>query len=105
MSIGFDFTTEDVQQWEIQAIWNAVEDGSLRFSIHAATELSLDALTKEDVLDAISFYDEVSKDLPDNDLGRVSGINFDRHLETVTIRTKVSWNQRGYYIVITVMAN
>lgn len=105
MTDGFDFTTKEIQQWEIDAIWQAIDESTLRFSLHAASELSLDALTTEDVLDAISLYDEVSKDLPDNDLGRAAGINFDRHLETVTIRAKVGWNRNGYYIVITVMSN
>lgn len=105
MPEGFDFTTEEVQTWEIEAIWEAISEGSLVFSLHATQELSLDALHQEDVLDAISFYDEVSKDLPGNALGRAPGINFDRHLETVTIRAKVGWNWSGYYIVITVIAN
>ncbi|WP_135230656.1 hypothetical protein [Deinococcus fonticola] len=102
---GFDFSTDEVHTWEIEAIWHAIDVGTLAFSRHAAQELSLDGLHQEDVLDAISFYDEVSKDLPDNAPGRAPGINFDRHLETVTVRAKVGWNQGGYYIVITVMAN
>lgn len=105
MTEGFDFTTSEVQDWEIKAIWQALDEGQLLFSRHATQELSLDGLHQEDVLDAISFYDEVSKDLPGNHLGRAAGINFDRHLETVTVRVKVGWNYGGYYIVITVMAN
>ena len=105
MSEGFDFTTEEVQPWETEAIWDAIDQGGLRFSVHAREEMGLDALTRADVLDAISFYDEISKDLPDNDLGRAPGLNFDRHLNTVTIRVKVGWNWNGSYIDITVMAN
>ncbi len=44
----------------------------------------------------------MSKDLPDNDLGRAPGLNFERTLEQIHIRVKVGW--RGhYYIVITAM--
>ena len=105
MSGGFDFSTDEVLDWELEAILRAVDEGSIMFSEHAASELSLDGLVVEDVLDAIAFYDEVSKDLPGNLLRRAPGINFDRHLQNVTVRAKVGWNRRGYYIVITAMAN
>lgn len=55
MSEGFDFSTDEVQTWEIEAIWQAIDEGSLKFSRHATQELSLDGLHQEDVLDAISF--------------------------------------------------
>lgn len=64
MTEGFDFTTDDVLEWELEAIWAAIDQERLIFSRHAREELSLDALTLEDVLDALSFPDEVSKDPP-----------------------------------------
>lgn len=102
MPDGFDFTTSDVQDWEIEAVWAAIDTDTLIISRHAQNELTMDALTLDDVLDAITGYDEVSKDLPDGP--RAPGINFDRHLHTITIRVKVGW-RGAYYIVVTVMAN
>ncbi|MGY2897079.1 hypothetical protein [Deinococcus sp. UYEF24] len=54
------------------------------------------------MLDALSFPDEVSKDLPGG--SRAPGLNFDRCLGRVRLRTKVDWRET-YYVVITVMAN
>ena len=102
MTEGFDFTTDDVLEWELEAIWAAIDQERLIFSRHAREELSLDALTLEDVLDAISFPDEVSKDLPGGP--RAPGLNFDRRLGRVRLRAKVGWRET-YYVVITVMAN
>ena len=102
MTEGFDFTTDDVLEWELEAIWAAIDQERLIFSRHAREELSLDALTLEDVLDALSFPDEVSKDLPGG--SRAPGLNFDRRLSRVRLRAKVGWRET-YYVVITVMAN
>ncbi|WP_216329753.1 hypothetical protein [Deinococcus aestuarii] len=88
MSEGFDFSTAEVLNWEIQAVWEALESGELRVSIHAQNEINLDALTLEDVDDAISSYDEVSEDLPGAG-GRAPGLNFDRLLGRVRLRVKV----------------
>lgn len=102
MPSGFDFTTPDVQDWELEAIWDAVDRETLVFSRHAREEWSLDALTLGDVLDTISFPDEISKDLPGS--SRAPGLNFDRHLGRVRLRVKVGWRDT-YYVVVTVMAN
>ena len=64
MTPGFDFSTAEVLEWELDAIWQALDENRLIFSRHAREELSLDALTLDDVLDAINFPDETSKDLP-----------------------------------------
>ena len=104
MGEGFDYTTSDVHDWEIESIFDAIDTDTLIISQHAHNELSMDALTVDDVLDAIGNYDEVSKDLPGNPLRRAPGINFDTHRSTLTIRVKVGWRER-YYVVITVMAN
>ena len=79
MDFGFDFSTSDILDWELQAIFNAIDNDSIIFTRHAENELRLDALERNDVLDAIAFFDYVEKDLPDNSLGRVSGINFIVH--------------------------
>jgi hypothetical protein len=102
VSNGFDLTTDEVLDWELKAVWLAIDQETLIFSRHARQELSLDALTLEDVVDAICFPDEISKDLPGST--RAPGLNFDRHFARVRIRVKVGWNG-GYYIVVTVMAN
>jgi len=102
MADGFDFTTSTVLDWEIQAIWEAIDLETLIFTRHAREELSLDALTLDDVLDAISFPDQISKDLPGGT--RAPGLNFDRQMGRVRLRAKVGWRER-YYVIITVMAN
>ena len=103
MSTGFDLSTTEVLDWEVQAVWEALDSGELRVSVHAQNEINLDALTLDDVYDAISYYDEVSKDLP-AERSRAPGLNFDRFIGRVRLRVKVGW--RGtYYIVITAMAN
>ena len=103
MSTGFDFSTAEVLDWEVQAVWEALDSGELRVSVHAQNEINLDALTLDDVYDAISYYDEVSKDLP-GEGSRAPGLNFDRFIGRVRLRVKVGW--RGtYYIVVTAMAN
>jgi hypothetical protein len=103
MSGGFDFSTAEVLDWELQAVWAALDQGELRVSVHAQNELNLDALTLDDVHDAISYADEMSKDLPDEGR-RAPGLNFDRFIGRVRLRVKVGW--RGtYYIIVTAMAN
>lgn len=103
MSDGFDFSTAEVLDWEVQAVWEALDSGELRVSVHAQNEINLDALTLDDVYDAISYYYEVTKD-PPGVVSRAPGLNFDRFLGHIRLRVKVGW--RGtYYIVVTAMAN
>lgn len=103
MSEGFDFSTAEVLDWEVQAVWDALDTGELRVSIHAQNEINLDALTLDAIYDAISYYDEVIKDRPGGG-NRAPGLNFDRFIGRVCLRVKVGW--RGtYYIVVTAMAN
>lgn len=71
-------------------------------SVLLATALSLDALTLDDVLDAINFPDEVTKDLPGG--RRAPGLNFERSFDRVRIRVKVGWRDASS-TVITVMSN
>lgn len=99
---GFDFGTPEVLDWELDAIWNAIDQQTIVFSRHAGHEMNLDVLVLDDVLDAISFPDETSKDLPGGT--RAPGINFDRVLGHVRIRVKVGYRE-AYYVIITVMAN
>ncbi|TSA84622.1 hypothetical protein FNU79_10330 [Deinococcus detaillensis] len=101
MNAAFDFTTEAVLDWEIEQIHRALDQGQLLFSRHALNELFNDALTEDEALDAISFYDHVSKDFPNNEQGRAAGINFEQTVERGTLRVKVGW--RGNYLVITSM--
>ena len=102
MSNGFDFIIDAVLDWEVEAIWASTDQETLIFTQHAREELSLDALTLTDVLDAISFPDDLTKDLPGGT--RAPGLNFDWHLGQVRLRVKGGWKER-YYLVITVMAN
>jgi|GEM_PF-4954714 len=104
MTDGFDFGTEDVLEAEIEAIYQAINSGTLRISKHAQNEAWLDGLSREDVLDIVALYDEVSKDMPDNSLGRAPGLNFERGLYGgVRALAKVGWNGYGFYIVVTVL--
>lgn len=100
---GFDLTTEEVLDWEVEAILAALDAGRLPISDHAANEAALDGLLDDDVYDAISFFDRASKDLPGNPLGRAVGISFERDLGRATVLVKVGW-RRTYYIVVTVIA-
>lgn len=102
MTEGFDFTTNDVLEWELEAIWAAIDQERLIFSRHAREERSFGALTLEDALDALSFPDEVSRDLPGG--SRAPGLNFDCHLGRVRLRARVGWREPDC-VVITVMAN
>ncbi|MBI0447118.1 hypothetical protein [Deinococcus sp. DB0503] len=87
----------------MQAIWEALDSGELRVSVHDQNEINLDALTLDDVYDAISYHDEVSIDLP-GEGSRAPGLNFDCFSGRLRLRVKVGW--RGtYYIVVTAMAN
>ena len=101
MNPAFDFTTNTVWDWEIEQIHRALDQGQVLFSRHALNELLNDALTEDDALDAISFYDDVSKDLPGNSRGRAAGINFEQQTEWGTLRVKVGW--RGGYLIVTSM--
>ena len=47
--MGFDFSTAEVLDWEVQAVWEALDSGELRVSVHAQNEINLDALTLDDV--------------------------------------------------------
>lgn len=98
---AFDFTTELVLDWEIEQIHEALNRGWVLFSRHALSELFNDALTEDEAIDAISFYDHVSKDLPGNSQRRAPGINFEGAAARGTLRVKVGW--RGGYLVITAM--
>lgn len=101
MPHGFDLTTDEVLTWEIEAVWQALDEGRVLLSAHAANEAALDALSYAEVMDTLAFYDDVSKDLPGNALGRAPGLNFDRIKDRGGVRVKVGW--RGEYVVITVM--
>lgn len=101
MHSGFDLSTADVLDWELEAIWQALDEGRILLSAHAANEAALDGLDYDDLLDTIAFHDEVSKDRPDNALGRAPGLNFDRVVGRGALRVKVGW--RGAYIIITAM--
>ncbi len=104
MTDGFDFSTEEVLEVEIEAIFEAMDQETLRISRHAQSEAWLDGLVRNDILDIVALYDEVSKDLPDNPLGRAPGINFERDLYGgVRALAKVGWNKYGFYMVVTVL--
>ena len=49
MSTGFDLSTAEVLDWEVQAVWEALDSGELRVSVHAQNEINLDALTLDNV--------------------------------------------------------
>lgn len=101
MTAPFDFNTTAVLDWEIGQIHEALDRGQVLFSRHALNELLNDALTEDEAIAAISFYDHVSKDIPGNALGRAPGINFEQEMARGTLRVKVGWNRS--YLVITSM--
>ena len=102
---GFDFTTRDVLDEELNAIQLALDADAIRISRHAASEAFNDGLTADDLLDTVAFHDTAAKDLPGNALGRAPGINFERLLgPRARHRVKVGWKPNGgFYVIVTTM--
>ncbi len=98
---AFDFTTTEIFQWELEAIHRALLGKKVIITVHARRAAQADKVALVELLEAVLVGVPVSKDLPDNDLQRVPGINYEHRIsDNRWIRVKVAWIDR--YAVITV---
>jgi hypothetical protein len=97
---AFDFSTSEILAWELERIHQALLRKQIRIEPHAVTEADNDNIPLVKILEAILVGIPISKDLPNNILNRVPGINFEHRHETKWFRVKVAFI--GQYAVITV---
>jgi hypothetical protein len=99
MKNPFDFTTSEILQSELDAIHLAIVYQELDITPHAEREAIAEKIPLVSVLEAVFVGRAVSKDLPDNDLNRVAGINFEHQMDDKRwIRAKVSWI-KGFFVI------
>ena len=67
----FDFTTNEILDWELEMIQNALDKQEIEITQHAADAAEDDNLTLIQLLEAVLVGVPVSKDLPDNELQRL----------------------------------
>jgi Domain of unknown function (DUF4258) len=97
---AFDFTTSQILDWELEKIHDALIHEEIDVSDHARKAARDDKISPVDLLAAILVGIPVSKDLPDNNLKRVAGINFEHRLHDKRwIRVKIAFINN--YIIIT----
>ena len=97
----FDFTTSDILDWELNLIQNALDRQQIEITDHAFEAAQEDNIPPVALLETILIGVAVSKDLPDNQLQRVPGINFEHCIKDGRwIRVKVAWINN--YAIITV---
>jgi hypothetical protein len=93
----FDFTTSEILDWELE---NALDKQEIGITQHAADAATDDNLTLIQLLEAVLVGRPVSKDLPDNKLLRLPGINFEHQTgDARWYRVKVAWVNE--YLIIT----
>ncbi len=96
----FDFTTSQILDWELEMIHNALDKQEIEITRHAANAAEDDNLTLFQLLEAVLVGVPVSKDLPDNNLERIPGINFEHRTSDLRwYRIKVAWIDQ--YLIIT----
>jgi hypothetical protein len=98
---GFDFTTDTILQRELDSIHEALIEQEISMSDHAVEAARQDHIPLVKLLETVLVGIATSKDLPNNALDRVPGINFEYRLEDQRlIRVKVAWFD-GYWIITT----
>ncbi len=100
MHKGFDFSTSEILDWELEAIQRALWQQEIDIDDHALQRARERGITAVQLLEAIVFGEATTKDLPNNVLGRVPGVNFEYQLGTRWIRIKVAYFDS--YFVVTV---
>ncbi len=101
MQNSFDFTTDEILDWELEMIHQALLEQHIRIENHAADEARNDNIKLVEVLQTILVGTATIKDLPGNALGRVPGVNFEYQLDDGRwIRVKVGWLS-GYAVITT----
>ena len=99
MADAFDFTTSKILDWELEKIHNALLREEIRISRHARDAAKDDNISLVQLLETILIGTPVSKDLANNALERIPGINFEHRIDNRWIRVKVAWFE--HYIVVT----
>lgn len=97
---AFDFSTSEILEWELERIHQALLRKQIRIEPHATVEANHDNIPLVKVLEAILVGIPVSKDLPNNPLKRIPGINYEHQYQAGWFRVKVAFI--GQYAVITV---
>lgn len=101
MPTGFDFSTSEILEWELEFIHTALWHEEIKIHPHAFAAAQDEDIAPVALFEAILLGTAVSKDLPDNNLSRKAGVNFEYQIpDRRWIRVKVSYFDG--YIVITV---
>jgi hypothetical protein len=98
MMDAFDFTTSEILDWELEKIHNALLREEVGISRHARDAAKDDNISLVQLLESILVGTAVSKDLPNNPLERIPGINYEHRIDDRWIRLKVAWFE-GYVVV------
>ena len=98
MADAFDFTTSEILDWELEKIHNALLREEAGISRHARDAAKDDNISLVQLLESILVGTAVSKDLPNNLLERIPGINYEHQIDDRWIRVKVAWFE-GYVVV------
>ena len=98
MMDAFDFTISEILDWELEKIHNALLREEVGISRHAKDAARDDNISLVQLLESILIGTAVSKDLPNNLLERVPGINYEHQIDDRWIRVKVAWFE-GYVVV------
>ena len=101
MADAFDFSTSEILDWELEKIHNALLHEAVIITTHARKAARADRVTLVELLEAVLIGTPASKDLPNNQLDRIPGINYEHRIKDGRwIRVKVAWIEE--YAVITV---
>ncbi|NJK44114.1 MAG: hypothetical protein HC933_07320 [Pleurocapsa sp. SU_196_0] len=96
----FDFSTPEILDWELELIHRALDQKNIEITFHALDAASDDDISPVSLLEAILVGLPVSKDLPENNLQQVPGLDFEHRLSDGRwIRVKIAWF--GQYTIVT----
>ncbi len=97
---GFDLSTTEIHEWEVECIREAARTGNYLITPHAFQRMNERGIKADEIRLVLLNGNPVSKDLPGNPYYRKPGINLEGDLDDGRrIRVKVSWCRR--YCVIT----
>jgi hypothetical protein len=97
---GFDETTKDILEWELDAIHTALIRKEIDIHPHAFKAARDENIPPRELLAAVLVGRPTEKDLPDNFFNRFVGINFEHQMDDKRfIRVKLVWMDN--YLVIT----
>ena len=98
---AFDLHSHTISEEEVERVREAVRLRRVRFSPHATNQRIDRGISAGDVISVILNQPAVSKDLPNNNLDRKPGLNFQGKAPSrIEIRVKVTW-LAGYVVATT----